>query len=384
MSYIKKNIKLRMILVSIIFITGVSYYILFILPPQLETIQLFKDENEVRKTQLTFLEQKVQELPKIKKELNDKVMETQALNNKVPHHQMSMTMMMEIVNYIDAYDFQDIQVLMGDSIIEEKGTSTYNTIPMTITFTAPYSDVTQFLEEMSRSDYMVTVDRFSIDNSIQEEKDESGAFTVSGDTVKVNMLLSLHYMDSGNKEAYPNFMGFSNGADNVFLRPSKEAGDKLVQSNQETSHMGSNERPKDHTHFEIYLTDILRSGDNYSFSGYSPGKDSVYAGMTSEKDITFILTVREDGYTCLIRDADGKEQEQEINIKVKDPSISINSKIQKIMEKMPTIKIQILNYTSDVIKVNMEGTLLETISIYNEKNQIILQGQQVGKIALNR
>lgn len=228
MSNIKINIKLLIILVSTSFIAVILYYTLILLPPKLEAIHMIKTENQGRKTELAFLEQKLQDLPHIKTELNESVMETRALENKIPQHKMSITIMMEIVKHINAYDFHDTQVLIGEPIKEEKEVSLYKTIPMTLKFTTAYPNATQLLEEISRSDYMVTVDRFTVDNSVQEERDRDGNRVVQGDVIKGEMLLSLQYvevMDGDDQEAYPNYMAFSNGTDNVFLRPSNDRSD---------------------------------------------------------------------------------------------------------------------------------------------------------------
>lgn len=384
MSFIKENSKLLILIVIIAIIGGGSYYFTSILPPQLENIQILEDENEVKRQELQFLEQKLLELPQMKQELNEMLMETQALKNRIPHHQVSATIMMEIVRYMDAYNFKDTHVIIGESTKQGDEESIYKTIPMTIQYTASYDDAVKLLEEIKRSYHMVIVDYFSVDNSIQEENEKDGNGTVAGDFVKAEILLSLHYIDGEEKEEYPNFMEFSKTSENIFLRPDLEEAKQANQAaNQERDMARSNERAKDATRFEMYLTDIFRSGDNYSFSGYSPGKDPVYLGLTSEKDTKIILTVRGNGYTCLIEDSAGKKSEKQMEVNVTDPSLHITSQIQKVAEDMPNVKIQIRNYTPHVINVNLRGSLLENILIYNEDNKIVPSGRQVGKVALN-
>lgn len=363
-------------------IGGGTYYFTTILPPQLENLQILREQNEVKKRELQSLESKLSQLPEIQQKLKDMGMETQALKNKIPHHKMSFTMMMEIIKYMEVYDFQDTQVIMGEPIMQGDETSIYNTIPMTIKYTTTYDNAAKFLEEISRSYQMVTVDSFSIDNSIQEQKDQEGNEIVAGDVVEAEIRLSLHYLDSEEKEEYPNFMEFSNGQDKVFLRPGRDETKEVKQTNTQANNGSSRETSKDRTQFEINLADIFRSGHNYSFSGYSPGKDSVYVGLTSETDTTLILTVKDGGYSCLIQDANGKQSEKKVDVSVINPSVNINSQIQKVMENMPTVKIQIRNYTANVMKVNISGSLIDNILIYNEDNKIVPPGTQVGKIAL--
>ena len=382
MSLVKNNMKLVILLIMAMVIGGGTYYFTTILPPQLENLQILREQNEVKKRELQSLESKLSQLPEIQQKLKDMGMETQALKNKIPHHKMSFTMMMEIIKYMEVYDFQDTQVIMGEPIMQGDETSIYNTIPMTIKYTTTYDNAAKFLEEISRSYQMVTVDSFSIDNSIQEQKDQEGNEIVAGDVVEAEIRLSLHYLDSEEKEEYPNFMEFSNGQDKVFLRPGRDETKEVKQTNTQANNGSSRETSKDRTQFEINLADIFRSGHNYSFSGYSPGKDSVYVGLTSETDTTLILTVKDGGYSCLIQDANGKQSEKKVDVSVINPSVNINSQIQKVMENMPTVKIQIRNYTANVMKVNISGSLIDNILIYNEDNKIVPPGTQVGKIAL--
>ncbi len=225
MSNIKKNLRGAIIVVSTVFVLVVCYYCMVLLPNKLAIIHRLENENMTRRKELDHLEEKLQDLPQIRTELIDSLMETRALKNKIPQHQMSITIMMEIIKHINAYDFQDTQVLIGQPIKQEREGDAYNTIPMTLKFTTAYSNATQLLEEISRSDYMVVVDRFTVDNSIQEQRDQEGNRMVKGDIIKGEILLSLQYVNGDDQEAYPNYMAFSNGADNVFLRPSDDWSD---------------------------------------------------------------------------------------------------------------------------------------------------------------
>lgn len=225
MSDIKNNLKRLIILGSTVFVLVVCYYFSIMLAGKLEIIRRLENENKVRKKEIIFLEGKLHNLPRIRTELTDSSMETRALKNKIPQHQMSITIMMEIIKHINAYDFQDTQVLIGEPIKQERKGGTYNTVPMTLKFTTAYSNATQLLEEISRSDYMVIVDRFTLDNSIQEQRDQDGNRVVQGDIIKGEILLSLQYINGDDQEAYPNYMAFSNGSDNVFLRPSDDWSD---------------------------------------------------------------------------------------------------------------------------------------------------------------
>ena len=381
MSLIKDNKKLFILILVLILIGGGAYYFTAILSSQLETLSSLREENTVKENELKNLQDQLKRLPEKQDQLKEMQMEINSLNNQIPSYQASVMMMMEIMQYMDIYNFEDTQVKMGEPLPSEDEGDSYFTIPVTINYTTTYDNTIQFVEELNRSPQLLTVESLAIDNGVQEKEAKGLSQVIPDDWVEAQVILSLYYKEQDETIEYPNYMEFFNREENVFLR--SEVDEKSTPSKSlGVAEQQKNERAKEDTLFDLNLADIFRSGDNYSFSAYSLNQDPVYLGLTSGVDTKISLTIRDNSYTCLIEDVDGKKSEKKVDIRVKNPSISITSQIQKVMEDMPVVRIYVYNYTQNVVDVKMRGSELQNILIYNENGALVPEGKQVGKVAL--
>ncbi|NLI89512.1 MAG: type 4a pilus biogenesis protein PilO [Epulopiscium sp.] len=397
MNFIKDNSKiLGFLLVALVIVGGFFYYNL-VLTPQLETLQELEDDNEIKGEELALLQQEYQNLDQRKLELKDIRMQTKSMEEKVPTYEVAVIMMAEVMQYMDIYNFNDRHVHVGAALDKREDESDeYETIPVSIEYTSTYEDTVKFLEMVNRSFQMITIDTFSIDNAIQDQdlsSDDGPQFRVSKDTVETQVVLHMHCRPDGESEVYPNFMEYLEKEENIFERPLEidfeVVGDMEDDQTQEeiphgTADGSSRTQMEQRTRFNIHLADILRSGDNYSFSAYSPNQDPVYVGLASSRDTKLVITIRENGYTCVIEDSEGNKSEKTVDTNVMKPTVNITSQIQKVMEVMPTVSVHIHNYTPGIINVNMRGTSLENVLIYNENNELVVPGTQSGKIAVTR
>lgn len=387
MSIIKNNMKLLIFIFVMLIIGGTGYYITSILFPQLETLQILREQNDIKNQQLELLQEELTMLSQTKRQIQDIQMKVKALKNKIPSYQMSAITMMELMQYMEIYKFEDIEVDIGEATQQESNKDIYYKVPVTIKYTNTYSNTAQFIHEINRSYQIITVEHISIDNRIQEERKNQGEKFISEDFVQVQVSLSLYYNEKEGSDTtqHPNFMEFSNKEEQVFLRTSVEefidtSRQKDIGSNSNSPFTIDNE---ENSIFDIYVADPLRSGDNYTFSSYALGEEPVYVGLTSSKDTKIAVTIRASGYSCVIEDSDGKKSEKKVNALVRSPSINITSQIQKVMENMPDVKIYIYNYTDDVINVNMRGSELDKIYIFNENGEQVPKGNKLGKVSLS-
>lgn len=372
---LKNNLKLLILIVILGIIGGGTYYFKFILSPQLETVQSLREQNIAKEQEVQFLEDELKMLPHRKNELKDMQMKVKALSDKIPSYQISAMMMMEIIQYMDIYNFADIEVTMGQALQYENETEAYYAMPITISYISSYSNTIQLIEEIQRSYQMIRVDHLSIDNGIQEEKEPP--VVLENDTVETTIVLLLYYTDKEETQS-PNFIEFFNKEKNVFLRPGVDE----KKSNKTFNASPSSLQSRENSTFNIHIADIFHSGDNYSFSGYNSNREPVYVGLTSSVDTQITLTLRDQGYSCTIEDGEGKKSEKSVTTKIQDPQITITSQMQKVMTNMPTVKIYVHNYMTDVADIRMRGTGLENIVIYNENNEKVPSGRQVGKVSL--
>ena len=385
MSLIKEYSKAFIFVLFAFLIIGGGFYYNLVYTPQIETLASLKEENKIKTQELMFLEKQFKMIDQTKKELIDINMQTKALEQQIPTYDVSIVMLAEVIQYTDIYNYNQRTVAMGTELeqTEEQKEKGYKTIPVTIKYTTTYEDSAKFLEMLNRSYHMITIASYSIDNTIQKENESEDKIAVSTDTVQTELVLHMHYKEGGEGMADPNFMEYLGKEENIFERPLEI---KEIEQNLNTDVSASDSPVKvdPKTVFNIHLADILRSGDNYSVSGYTPNQDPVYVGLTSSKDTKIALTIKEDSYTCLIEDSEGNKSEKRIDVKIENPSVNITSQIQNVMELMPTASIYIRNYTSDVINVNLRGTSLENVLIYNENNKLVEPGTQSGKIIVTR
>ncbi len=395
MSFIKDNSKILIFaLVAFIMVGGGLFYKL-VLVSQFETLESIKYENQIRNDELQHLQDEYRMLGQKKAVLKDIDMQTKSLEEQVPTYETSVMLMSEVIQYTQIYNYRDRAVEVGTTLPKTDESQDYQTIPVTIRYTTSYEDSIKFLEMINRSYYMITIDSYSIDNSIQENNENEDLVKVAKDTVETELVLHMHYQETGEPAAYPNFMAYLEKEENIFERPLEDSELELNDMDLDADNSGgtgdeagskSNEQAKASTKttFNIHLADILRSGDNYSFSGYSPNQDPVYVGLTSSKDTKIELIIRDNSYSCLIEDSEGNKNEKRIDARVENPNVNITSQIQNVMELMPTASIYIRNYTPGAINVNLRGTSLENVLIYNENNKLVEPGTQSGKIVVTR
>lgn len=141
------------------------------------------------------------------------------------------------------------------------------------------------------------------------------------------------------------------------------------------------ELPESDSQFLISIGDILSSGDTYKLSG--PGEDDTrYVGIISDTNATMTLSVYDDHYELSVEDEKDQVEQTTIYIPIKTPTLRIISTMREVQTVMPNVHINVYNYSSDNMKISIEGTLLDNIHIFNEKGQEVAKGQTKGKISL--
>jgi len=380
MSLFKTNKKLSILILALVLIGGGAYYFTSILSVQLETLVTLKEQNMIKENQLKSLEEQLAILPERQNQIKEMQMEINSLNNQIPSYQNSVMVMMEIIQYMNIYGFSDIEIKIDEALEAEEKSYSYRRTPVTLNYTTTYDKTIQFVEEINRSHQIITIESLEIDNNIQEKELENKMQIIPYDWVEVEMILSVYYKDDGTFQ-YPNYMDFFSKEENVFLNPKIDKGSissELPQAQEDPV----SQKSREDSLFEINLADIYRSGDNYSFSAYSPSQNPVYVGITSGVDARISLTIKDNSYTYLIEDAEGKRSEKTVDIRVINPSINITSQIQKVAKDMPVISIYVYNETQNVIDIKMRGSELQNVLIYNENGTLVPPGKRVGKIAL--
>lgn len=382
-SFIKSNSKRLATLLGLVLMLGIFLYYTKLLSPKLNKLEVLQDKNEIMEDELEYLQGEYALIGQRKRELEDLYMESRFLEEQVPSYEVSFMMMSEIIEYMEVFAYDKTKVRTEKPIIEEG--RAYQTMPITINYTTTYENSLKFLEMINRSYQMLIIDSYLIDNQIQEEAGRDEDIIISDQTVESQLLLNMYFKEREDLGVYPNFMAYLEKEENIFARPREEVSlggprshdqqPEIARTSKELEVNSESEtKPLKETRLKLDLADILRSGDNYSFSGYSPDQEPSYVGLTSSKDTKIVIRVKDQAYSCLIEDAEGRQSKKTIEADVINPEIEITSQIQNVMEIMPRVSIYIHNERADNIDVKLQGRSLENVFIYREK----------GKITVNR
>ncbi len=205
MSRIKEHIKLLILAIVILLISSGYFYYHTILSPQLTRIQALKESNKEKGQEIIFLKQEAKHLSKRQDELLQLQANIKKIQERVPTYHTLITIMMDLMTYMESSCFQDIDIAMGESVKSQA--QDYYEIPVTISYTSNYGETVNFLEKINRIQQIAKVDYLKIHHQ-QEE---------TGELVRTQMILFLYYTDREDQKLYPNFMAFLQGSSNPFL-----------------------------------------------------------------------------------------------------------------------------------------------------------------------
>lgn len=211
--FIKKNDTLLLLGLVIFIIVGAVLYYKGILTPQLETFKGLQQENEIKQGELNFLQEEYQVLDQRKKELKEIDSQIKLLEEQIPTYETSITMMSDVIQYTDSFNFENRSVQVGTQLPETDDNKCH-TIPFTIEYTTTYENTLKFLEMINRSYHLMRIDSYDINNAAQEKGNP--------DKVETRLVLHIHYKDDDITKKYPNFMTYLEKESNVFERPSRE------------------------------------------------------------------------------------------------------------------------------------------------------------------
>lgn len=187
-----------------IIIGGGSYYYNMVLWPQLEMVTTLKSQNKDKKVELQSLQQELERLSERESELRQIQATIQVLKNKVPNYDTTALMMVEIIQYMEIHQFKDLDIYMGQPEKQEdkeNQQSPYYKVLVTMGYVSTYDETISLLEKINRSDQIITVDYLSLSSGSEEQIDQEqtnqeGYKTFSGDSIKTELVLGLYYTDS--------------------------------------------------------------------------------------------------------------------------------------------------------------------------------------------
>ena len=393
--------------------------------------KIVSKQAEVDQTtqQLAELEQRLENAEETKKQLDALQAQKTAMYNTVPVVSAHQKEELDIIRYLQLNTFYNVKFVSiqndQDQVAAEKTDTLINQHNYEVTFDTTYDRVESFIDNLNKAYQIVNINSFSLNNDIQDglRNDEEKLpiyVTLFGrehldEIVTATVQFSLYSRPNQEKqeEIYIPSQDVRINAGQPFARrQTVDSGQGSVAAfNSDNSvdlgilnDLFENKQPENNTDqqgqtnntsdqgstppsnlaggFMVNVGDILTSGDTYSISGPG-GTQQSYVGIVSDKDVTLTIEVQKDGYKLTIENQEtGDKKETQVAMQIGQPSLNINSTMRKIQEVMPNVRINVKNYTSQVMNITLSGSLTENISIYNEAGELVTKGQTKGNIKL--
>ena len=372
-----------------------------------QRIQDTSSELESTERYLKQLQERVAMLPETKKELELMTTQKTALLNTIPLFESDSRQDAEFMRYVSLKDFIDVdwhQTNGDEQVVDESiHTSNYE-----VSFIGRYKDVRDFVDSLNGSYQVINVTEFTIDNSIQEEakveeqseagkkeknriKDHFGDDVSQVVNANIKFKIYSRVNDEEIDEIYTPEYSMQVNSEGVFERIDKKdikdessddevsptvdgsEGDKQEDDKQESTNVASGK-------FTLNIGDIFTSGDTYKLGG--PGEDG-YVGLVSQVNTEIQLTVSSTGYQMYIKDANGQEKHAKVNMPIQNAKLDIVSTMRQIDDVMPSIHVYVYNYTPNIMDVDIAGSMLDNIHIFNEQGKEVQIGQTKGNIRVS-
>lgn len=389
-----KSIKnIIFISIGVILLLAQIIYVFTFRKDMMNEIRGIQDDNGLAYAELLIQEKQLQDLPSLKKQSSETQTQKNAMKDKIPTTLSAARELAALLRIVQTHGFTDINIEALEQVNHNKEMGNFLEKKYKLKYTATYDETRQFIEALNASYQLINITSCKIDNSPQTKKEDITLWLkYAGEmnkvvTTQIEFSMIMLKEISTEDELYMSIFTSLHQGENVFFNTDSIEQIPIPLDTQDTgqnqipSQTGTQTSTAQQSMFKLDLWDVLASGDNYSFVGPGP-TDTIYTGLKSSKNTYITLNIREEGYDIAIEDEAGNVKQNGALIPIKTPHLSIQSNIVKIQENMPDVRIYIKNHTKDTINVQLKGSLLDKIHIYNELEQQVLPGQTKGKVKL--
>ncbi|MDF2613652.1 MAG: hypothetical protein K0S71_1438 [Clostridia bacterium] len=392
-----KSLKHILFIVAVVLVLGSQLFYVLTVRQDLKR-QILDNEDEIMSTrrEIMALKERLEGLPQTEEELSRINEEKSAVLNTIPTSASVTKEFVQINNLMELNNFFKVKLEHSEDIIHEDEIGSIIEKKYTLTYVTTFTQSKQFIEDLNASYEIINIQNCSIDNAVQTSEEAKLIRLWYGDkanelvTTKLDFTLFARPNDAAVDEIYePEFNLFHN-TEGAFLNRD------LTNINEDTNlpipgdhipspdtnqNQGSGNRADSNGKFRLDILDSLTSGDTYKFLGPGNGPNS-YTGLLSSADTYITVSIKDSGYDVVLEDENGKVEQNSVLMPIKDLSLTIYSQMRQLEAVMPQVHIYIRDYTSEPIKVTLNGTLLENIHIYNEFDEEVFKGQTKGKVKL--
>lgn len=358
----------------------IAIFIAMLLGQVVYLFTIYKDDKAyiaANRREIKFIEkrieqlnERVEKLPEMKKELELVTAQKMAILNRIPVFIAESKEGVELFRYMNLNDFVNtsFKVITEDHYINTEDELILNR-SYELTFVGRYEEIQDFIDNLNRSYQIINIKSLELSNEIQDLTNERNLplYHYFGEdlnrVVEATMKLTMYTRQSElrNEEIYQ---------PDLDMRTNREGAFTLTQKEEATTDL-----------FTLNVGDILTSGDTYKFGG--PGENGGgYVGLITESNVAITLVIRDDGYDMIIEDMNGVKDEVTIQTAIIEPEMNIISTMREIYEVMPNVHVYVDNKTSQLMKINVSGNLTECIYVFNEVGEQVNRGQIKGNINL--
>lgn len=370
------------------------YYLFTSYKQDKETIAANRQEIASVQQDIDQLEERLVMHEESKKELARLEMQKTALLDTIPSQTQNSKFMSNMMNNLSLMDYMNLRVVDNGVETIENEIGKINKRTYEIMFTSTYTTSKKLIEHIAGMYQAANISQYNFNAGIQETAAEDMAeyYTLFGDDFyeigETTFKLTVFYRVDGSISDEVYQPGVSGRASTEPFKNNKlEVAETSTSIPTDISEIPPidvapiTELPESDSQFLISIGDILSSGDTYKLSG--PGEDDTrYVGIISDTNATMTLSVYDDHYELSVEDEKDQVEQTTIYIPIKTPTLRIISTMREVQTVMPNVHINVYNYSSDNMKISIEGTLLDNIHIFNEKGQEVAKGQTKGKISL--
>ena len=387
-------------MILLVFILGAQGYYLVNIYSK-DQAKINNQVNEIQETTayIVRLEEGLKQLPETKKELETIRSKQEAVKSTMPNMASTAKLLGEIYSIFDTNKFYDVQVVEVSSVPIKDEMIPIIQKDYNVSFTSYYGEVKDFIENINGAYQIIHMNNIQIDNQLQLTENEEMLETLQGffgedlsEVVSVQLNFSIYVraemeeeqeeyavsFNSINNNAKPfDGVGFANRlagkgqAEEVVMSSSVLSADR-VEEYEEIPYLNSV--------FELYVEDILTSGDTYKLMG--TGKEKQYLGLVTQSNVYITITINEAGYEFSMEDENGNVKQITCAEIMQQPVLYIHSSMRQVQNAMPHVHIYVYNYGKDEIQVDLEGSLLSHIHIYDKFDEEVQAGETKGNVKL--
>lgn len=336
------------------------------------------------------LEERVRMLPETQKELELVTAKKMAMLNTVPTFTANGKEGSDLFRYMGLKDFMDMSIKGEDDSAQVNADEIISKSKYELSFVGRYKDVRDFVDSLNASYQVINIQEFSVDNAIQDKDGEEALpyiyhFGEDIDQVveaKVKLTMYTRVSDDKIDEIYqPNYDVRVTTEDN--FKRIKKADNEVSPSVSQDEPTTEPQQPGYVTASDVFtlnIGDIFTSGDTYQLGG--PGTGG-YVGLISQVNTHISLVIRDDGYEMSMEDENGNVKQTSVDIPITSPGLNIISTMRPLEQVMPNIHVYVYNYTSQIMEVKLNGSMLDNIHVFNELDQQVRVGQTKGNIKVS-